>query len=637
MNKQLKTPVQHGYSADNWKKAFNQIDNPSDDDLILFKAAIFFGDQLNGLRTILRNYPPPSGTVEQKIQRAIGYINREYLTAININIYQDDNNSTILANQEIEKQINLAGGINSATLSDLIESIVDGLRLELQVLISNHDSTQCLNSHDIDPLQLIAKRGNFSTFYNYLEEQWLECLNLGYKVITEGDLALLIPNKSIRFAYDWAIGYYRDQALLLEFTGRYMQALKSGIQVEKIKGVRKKSLANNGFYCDYASEEVAHRIQINKLLATEQELAPYFDKKLNFLNGLSTREMIQVWSALACLADDYSSDFKDKTEPLSLTELEKLCPIITVNDVLGPLIESTGLTKKKCLEALNNLSWRNVRDSLWNRPLVPRNNQKKFLVTLPALYLPNLRRSVEYWLAEEGGIELSLRGNHFEKQVRISLENSIKKNPILKNTGIFKKPVRPNNTSIGDIDLLVWIKNTILVGEVKCLLRPATSHERFQFDSRIKEGAIQANKKSNYVEQNIEWLLSILEDNNKLIKSEPIRVISCVVVNTNIGALRLINNIPIVDQYILERYFEYGYGRMFAYLENEENSPKLEFYKTEDEAAELLKKYLEDPPHLSIYRKNIKHKKIYLPSFSEDYKSIVNVIPVVQIIPDSKS
>jgi hypothetical protein len=74
------------------------------------------------------------------------------------------------------------------------------------------------------------------------------------------------------------------------------------------------------------------------------------------------------------------------------------------------------------------------------------------------------------------------------------------------------------------------------MGEIKCLLRPATAHERFQYNERIEEAAIQASRKAEVVQKNARWLSSITDES---INSENSRtVVPFVLLNSPLGALK---------------------------------------------------------------------------------------------------
>jgi hypothetical protein len=92
-----------------------------------------FARQLEGLREQLARVPPPSGTLRQRFRRAVGCLNRDYLTVFS-RLASDPAPDISWVHSILQMDIPLAGDINRATPAEVVEGGVDGLRFELSAL-----------------------------------------------------------------------------------------------------------------------------------------------------------------------------------------------------------------------------------------------------------------------------------------------------------------------------------------------------------------------------------------------------------------------------------------------------------------------------------------------------------------------
>src|SRR5205823_1380248 len=101
-------------------------------------------------------------------------------------------------------------------------------------------------------------------------------------------------------------------------------------------------------------------------------------------------------------------------------------------------------------------------------------------ITLAAVSVGSTIRRIESWL-DRGGLSDRLatarRGIRYEAWVREELANRISNNPILRNARCGKTGVVRRNDKEEQIDLLVQLGGTLIVGEVKCFLAPVEPME----------------------------------------------------------------------------------------------------------------------------------------------------------------
>lgn len=635
IKKVLKAPTQHGFSEEKWKTAFTSIPNPTEQDKALLNSALLLGSQLAKLRSELVNHQLPAGPVATQLRRAIALANRECLTAQDFFFKQQPpeiSENTVLVNSILESRANLAGGLNSATLPDIVEGMVDGLRFEL-FDINSQNTTKKHYNNELDALKIISMRANLAIMYCALEEQWLNCLHCGYTAEIVNCVLVICPKFDEDRIKNRCIGHYRQGLLEAEHVQRFINVITKinhgvmyGVRFRKTHGKIKLSI-------DEISNDLYNELLIYETAAMEPDIEPYFSLPLKRLGGITCNQMLSIWKWIASICPDIADSCKWNSHIKTLADLETLAPIINRQKLIDVLAGAPqlGLSKKEITCAISNLTWRNVRDSIWHRPLIPTGSENQLCVVLSALQAPNLKRSVEYWL-QEGGFDLDRRGTDYESSLRKKIKHGISKNQMLSGFVNENSIMIKNHSASEEIDLIIVLEKTILVGEIKCLLRPATAHELFQFEERISEGAIQAKRKAKFISENKQGFLEQLGEIGltKLDPDDEYNIQPCLIINTPIGSLRTINDVPVVDEYILYRYFTHGYASMFGTIENEKNAFKAYFYKNKYEAADNLKKYLHNPDHLVHLKAGFKWSSTKSISFCED-KYILEIIPQIDV------
>lgn len=623
----LKAPVQRGYVPADWDKAL-ALGQPTEEDRRLHFAARFFGDQLAGIRRKLVAAPPPSGSLSSSVRRAIGFVNRETLTAEKNAL--EGLPSVAWVDELVQKKIELAGGLNTATADQIVEGVVDGLRFELSSILE-HPPSPRERLHDAEEIQRIILRANLSNFYHILEEQWLDCLHLGWEVQKLDASVTLITPVDNAAAINWAISQHRAQVLdyeIAERSARMLMNLDDNPLGQTLGIVTQGSGKRQKYAVSSLTEGQAIQIHAARMLAAEPDLEPF--TKTRLMTGLTPAEMLQIWSALAPLAHDLANKVPLDERIIRVGQLEQFAPVQDEMGLLSALQRSTGLSRKLCAAALEQLIWRDSRDSLWHRPFVRLKRAKQLFVVIPALKFPNLRRSIEYWFNEGGG-DLSERGEWYESHVREEIAQGIGANRVLqKRAGVLLRSVEPPDDSVGDLDLVFWIGKTVVIGEVKCLLRPATSHDWFKYEVRIHEAVQQVTRKAAYVRENRDWFQSKLGEEGVEIDSG-FTVVPCVILNSPVGSLRIAGSVPIVDVYVLSRYLEEGFAIMHASLADEATGEKIRLYNDAQEAEERLEEFLLEPLNLRPYRQSVKWEVRVQPDFAHDLGLVFYKFPGVEV------
>src|SRR5262249_16854189 len=110
------------------------------------------------------------------------------------------------------------------------------------------------------------------------------------------------------------------------------------------------------------------------------------------------------------------------------------------------------------------------REEIWFRPFVPLDGNKLTFV-VAALRFPNVLRSIEEWLGF-GGLDLGARGALFEQYLRKAVADDSR----VPSVYVHPEPVATTD-AVGDIDLWIEFGATVILGEAKCSLFPASPVE----------------------------------------------------------------------------------------------------------------------------------------------------------------
>ena len=241
--------------------------------------------------------------------------------------------------------------------------------------------------------------------------------------------------------------------------------------------------------------------------------------------------------------------------------------------------------------------------NLWFRPLVNLGGDHLIALAQPLMGL-NLELAIDDWSSQ--GKLYTEKGVQFESRLRTELV-AIAESGRISNARVHKASIRRLKTckdACGDIDLLVNVGRTILVGEVKTLRFPARAIGVYNNIYEIRTACGQAARKAKAVAESIGEVLQITGFGSVTDKDNW-KVLPFVVSNQAIGAGSSFDGIPIVDRQILDSYLGQGgyypaalLGPGGAIIDKGEFHP---YYDNDLEAEERIEDYLRSPPPIRRY------------------------------------
>jgi hypothetical protein len=192
----------------------------------------------------------------------------------------------------------------------------------------------------------------------------------------------------------------------------------------------------------------------------------------------------------------------------------------------------------------------------------------------------------------------------YEAWVRTQISSGIAKNPLLSSGRCSLNSIDRRDPNGEQIDLLILLGNTVIVGEVKCLLAPVESMEHYNYLSHLNEAGHQVSRKAEWLAANPDILAEALSVSTEHARS--LRHIPIVVVNQGAGLGLLAGGVRTVDFHFLSLYLsEGGYhsGTGFKLDAGSAVSSRHEFYSNEQEAESRFVEIMANPPTLQRFLK----------------------------------
>jgi hypothetical protein len=625
----VKQPTQFGFSKKDWDSFFQSIESTTDDDRQLYEAGLWFFKHLEAVRKKLMEFPEPSLDKDTIYRMYVGMINRDH--AVIRNAYHRDllkkESSPISSGAMIEKHLPIGPGGSPVHLRGAIETEVSAIRYPLA---EAYKAKLTLNRphSDLEVIKTIKARLNLAILYDNLSDLWEECLWNGWSVSTRAEVDLILPPVSREFISK-VVSEHRSDSLLMELTWRSMrywaglttdlkQPELNRLRVTRFKTNKRKREIKLGCLKDsqFPPLTLLANIAAEELYWNEILLQP-----LPKIANLTIRDLLSVWTILGSLGSVLEADFTEDTGVNTIRKLLEFAPVIPVSELKEAVVRATGLQYSKVLIALDLFFFKgNVREDPWFRPIIQLPNEE-CTVIIPGLTVPNLIRSIESWM-RDGGLDLSGRGGAFEDYVRTRISGEASSSRCFSKSIVRNRPLRITaDGKSEEIDLVWIIGSTILIGEVKCALYPASALEYYKYFGILSEAAAQAKRKATFISNNKEKLLAALKVNG-VHAAGGFVVQPLVIINLPLGVGFPIEGVPVVDTYVLSRYIE-GHQKFFVQTSLEGEAEALfekTFYSTANEAQYNIVPYLLHPPLITLLSKMVDRESIPLLQLEKEEK-----------------
>ncbi|KRA43224.1 hypothetical protein ASD80_08210 [Devosia sp. Root635] len=474
-----------------------------------------------------------------------------------------------------------------------------------------------------------------------LRDLWHTVLWEG-RTLTRQDGTLLLSPRDRKLPEQWLKWHLREYSLVTwettMHTAAMMVAGKKSIPVtpvldRTVLAIRRLNGKKREFVIGRTNgKHSAQARHVNERDMLERVYTGLFlDDVLPKIEGasLTCRDLCRAWWIISDLAGVMMEEVRGRKldDPKVLDATAFTVTVQELELVLSTALSTTPDHARKLIELFTcdpENTTTLFKESVWFRPLLPAQRDRLHIVIAPLLVGSPIRR-IEWWL-EMGGIsdqgKINGRGKPFERHVRTTLASALSGNPLIKQHLIHPHGLKRVGTS-EEIDLLIRIGRTIIVGEVKCFLAPVEPNDHYNYLNALDEAAGQAHKKLTWTKSNLPAVLKTLGVSDT--SASDWNILPVVVLNQGTGFGLDIDGIAVTDLHFLELLLgnseyqgatRFEFGRMVG-------SP-VRLYGSQQELERNMGAILKDPPPLRRYEGQIGWNKEPFPS-SDDRPFVIEM------------
>lgn len=329
-------------------------------------------------------------------------------------------------------------------------------------------------------------------------------------------------------------------------------------------------------------------------------------------------EAISVWGAIQYIAM-YVSTYKDYDVALFKRKDFSVVPSkIRKESLIEYVAKLTNIkvSKVKMVIMKMEADWSRYND-MWTSMIYPVGDYY-LLPFYPILYSSPYNVIDQMML--RGGVDLDNRGKLFERYLYQQLTEKRTSYPI----NCLKAGVYGENGDSEEIDVVIGMKNVVLVADAKCIHYSVESINYAEAWGRLEEGCKQAVRKALFIRNHPEHFLALGDISNK-------RFVPFVITNYPTFTGFSHNGVYVIDSHSFLAYMQGGYVTMREMGMNE--NPIIaarRFYQNEDQYSDNFESYLQSNPIKEIFRKRIYIRDLPLmPESKDTYKVESKSVEVV--------
>lgn len=629
----LKGPNQPGFSRDDWIAAYEATSAPTTADRHLYLAGLWLDAQLHDTRDLATwARARLDGIARRDLLRLhVGVVNH-VVTAASA---AGGARTRIRFDTGEEGGYEVEGAAAPLDLSDAVSTFVDASRYAFQEGRGAPAEGKRDPTGDAGVSESLLATSRISRMYSAFENVWNECLWNGWRLAVEdGGGPVVIPGDwSVEIAR--AVGDARRDTLyhqaplwsrqvwlrLPEAERRSWWAAERVVAVERAEAGTVVLVAG----CRQYNPDTPPPEFVQWMILSDGEMGFLPDEPLPRLAGLTVRQLFEAWAVLASLGELLQGTAPAVRENPLPEELLGHAPVVSQNrieEIVRKALNVSATQAKTAVSAF--VSPARARSDPWIEPLVALGDGLLTPV-IAALRWPNLTRSVEHWL-RKGGLDMARRGTLFEAKVRADLA---------RDNRIAGAIVLPDAVQYAnEIDLVVRLGSTFLIGEVKCTVFPAEAHDYHTYWNTLREGAEQARYRVDVISRDPKAFLDWIGVRD--MDPQRCRFLPLVVTNVKAGTGHQFDGVPVVDPLVLEVFF--SAGKILNWViegpDGVEHARERVLYRSPDEAEAAVEAYLAEPPQIQRLREWIAVETIPMVS-PEVWENAPKIVYISVRVPES--
>ncbi len=497
-----------------------------------------------------------------------------------------------------------------------LETEIDSLNTLINYLKYFEEELNTSNKieNDTSRVDSIIKLTLATNYFNVIRFTHEDSLfNNGYIEYDSDSNTIHYKYENVNELFLGKIGYYRLNRnvtshflILNEYLDNYkdvrMLISKTYEGKNQVKRIKKTKI-NQGL----VEFELASGLDTNEFynfLFLDVQLRTYYDFIYNVVmpnaEGLTLKDCLILFSMIQSIFKNVANYNKVEDDSvMRIKEFGKFPSKIKSNHLKLYLKSKTRYSTKQINYFINLLvNKKDQRLNFWYYPFLEKNEY--YYVPLLSFLDPLIFVLSDKWL-EDSGFDLEDRGFYFEKNIKENFTEALtnkKYNFIIPSISKYTL----SNGKFEEIDLIMNLKNVVVIAEVKCIKYSLTPRDEFNALKRLREGAKQINRKAEFIANNSEKFKNEIGDitGKKIIK----------IVLTNFPSYSgyIMEDVPIVDYYLIESYIKSG--RISSYRYTTENGKITEnklraeeiFYNNEDEFCNKFESFVLKPDYIEKCR-----------------------------------
>ncbi|OGB82153.1 MAG: hypothetical protein A2496_21555 [Burkholderiales bacterium RIFOXYC12_FULL_60_6] len=615
-------PLRCKFTPAGWEKAFRAAGVPDETDQCVYDAALVIHSKLENIRSRLKLSSSSSVSATTKLRAFVAAVNHNFLVA-----RTKTRDAIEKAGSERMKQVpegfrpedliadiklKLPGGFQWSP-SEIVESLVDGIEVPVRFALQSSPSLAGNPRMNEVGWNDIAVELNLGILFRFAEDLWDDCLWNKYKVVDKGLIKGFVP-QDVDVKKGFVMGIVRRNSLAMGYSimaTKFHRGMVARGLLPQIREVR--AIEQQG------KRQVIKVSKVGEQTRSQEELLvlrgyandPYYsellEESLPQLDGLTLSVILNAWvvisgTALLLVESRAAKDgISVKPDSPVHTWLPEYAPVLQVDALVQALSSAAGIKPVDGKRLIEFFTFRGqTGQEIWASPLVPV-GLTTVAPVFAAVVSPNLRRLVDVWM-RQAGIDLGKRGPAFEAHIRTSAQQSIDSSKVLAGHAICIKDdytFKPTGGRDEQIDLIFAIGSTVFLAEVKCILEPTEAKGEAMHRKTVLGASEQALRKSQALKDNRkEFVADVKRFGIDL--SQDFDVLPLVIVSTSTHVGVPADGVPVIDEYILEKFLE-GELEDVAVTGNDfeiKNRVKTIFYTDLADAEAKAPQYFASPPQV---------------------------------------
>lgn len=485
-----------------------------------------------------------------------------------------------------------------------LETIVDILNVIINYLRFFKHKEVNGSIQETEILKDVLRTYRFSNIYYNIKNAYDTALwEDGY--IEKKPEKLYIKYIDKKYSINTRVGTFRQQKNILGFLlnlenmlsnsgtkllspAKYAMLKKSFMAKRKPVALKSTTVNYKGII-SYILSTDKRDVKVNEYLKKGQaSIVAYYpylnDLKLPKLNNLTIIDLLVLLSQL----NELISGIEEVN--LEKVTLKQLAFKMKEIDLVKYFLKTTFYSEmdiKTFLSLITSDGNSETRLNLWKTPLIRYRNI--YYVCIPSIIAPNFLYLIDEWLEEGGyGAELEERGKIFESFVKETASTHLVQKNLPFNIPKKDKFYNEKN-EYEEIDFIISLEDLLIVAELKNIKYPMEPRDYHNSLKRLREGAEQAKRKSEFIIHNQKCFTKDLGDVSKK------RILPLVITNFSIFSGLKVNDVPVIDLMLLESYIGSGeFTRLkVEVLESKNEMTKLETIKYYDNNNEFILNFVE--------------------------------------------